>query len=104
MSFLSIEFGLCFTLFFILYWSLCGSVRVQNALLLAASYALVASFSLQSLGILLGYSALVYLLGLLVGPPDSIKQRKARSAPTLNPCRALIHRLNAVDVGDSVLH
>lgn len=95
MSFLSIEFGLCFTLFFILYWSLCGSVRLQNALLLAGSYALVASFSLQSL---------VYLLGLLVGPPDSIKQRKARSAPTLNPCLALIHRLNAVNVGDSVLH
>ncbi|MFK3775780.1 MBOAT family O-acyltransferase [Pseudomonas sp. NPDC089406] len=67
MSFLSIEFGLCFTLFFILYWSLCWSARLQNLLLLAASYALVASFSLQSLCILLGYSALVYLLGLLAG-------------------------------------
>lgn len=65
MSFLSIEFGLCFTLFFLLYWSLCWSVRLQNALLLTASYALVASFSLQSLLILLGYSLLVYLLGLL---------------------------------------
>lgn len=65
MSFLSIEFGLCFTLFFLLYWSLCWSVRLQNALLLTASYALVASFSLQSLYILLGYSALVYLLGQL---------------------------------------
>ncbi|MGE8326378.1 MBOAT family O-acyltransferase [Pseudomonas urmiensis] len=65
MSFLSIEFGLCFTLFFLLYWSLCWSVRLQNALLLVASYALVASFSLQSLYILLGYSALVYLLGQL---------------------------------------
>lgn len=65
MSFLSIEFGLCFTLFFLLYWSLCWSVRLQNALLLIASYALVASFSLQSLYILLGYSALVYLLGQL---------------------------------------
>jgi D-alanyl-lipoteichoic acid acyltransferase DltB (MBOAT superfamily) len=64
-SFLSIEFGLCFTLFFLLYWSLCWSVRLQNALLLTASYALVASFSLQSLYILLGYSALVYLLGQL---------------------------------------
>jgi D-alanyl-lipoteichoic acid acyltransferase DltB (MBOAT superfamily) len=65
-SFLSIEFGLCFTLFFILYWSLCWSTRLQNVLLLAASYGLVASFSLQSLYILLGYSALVYLLGLLL--------------------------------------
>nr|WP_189661943.1 MBOAT family O-acyltransferase [Pseudomonas urmiensis] len=56
---------MCFTLFFLLYWSLCWSVRLQNALLLTASYALVASFSLQSLYILLGYSALVYLLGQL---------------------------------------
>ncbi|MDF0731356.1 MBOAT family protein [Pseudomonas entomophila] len=65
MSFLSIEFGLCFTLFFILYWSLCWSVRLQNLLLLAASYGLVASFSLPALGILLGYSALVHVLGRL---------------------------------------
>lgn len=65
MSFLSIEFGLCFALFFLLYWSLCWSLRLQNALLLAASYGLVASFSLQSLYILLGYSVLVYALGLL---------------------------------------
>lgn len=64
-SFLSIEFGLCFILFFIVYWSLCWSLRLQNALLLVASYALVASFSLESLYILLGYTALVYLLGLL---------------------------------------
>ncbi|MBJ9977438.1 MBOAT family protein [Pseudomonas sp. S75] len=65
MSFLSIEFGLCFTLFFILYWCLCWSLRLQNLLLLVASYALVASFSLQSLYVLLGYSLSVYLLGLL---------------------------------------
>jgi len=63
-SFLSIEFGLCFTLFFAVYWSLCWSVRLQNVLLLAGSYALVASFSLDSLYILLGYTLLVYLLGL----------------------------------------
>jgi len=64
-SFLSIEFGLSFTLFFAIYWSLCWNVRLQNLLLLAASYGLVASFSLNSLYVLLGYSALVYLLGLL---------------------------------------
>jgi alginate O-acetyltransferase complex protein AlgI len=64
-SFLSIEFGLSFILFFVIYWSLCWSVRLQNVLLLAASYALVASFSLNSLYVLLGYSALVYLLGRL---------------------------------------
>ncbi|MDD0975626.1 MBOAT family O-acyltransferase [Pseudomonas fontis] len=65
MSFLSIEFGLCFILFFAVYWSLCWSVRAQNLLLLAASYAIVASFSLESLYILLGYTVAVYLLGLM---------------------------------------
>ncbi|TDF85893.1 MBOAT family protein [Pseudomonas sp. H9] len=64
-SFLSIEFGLSFILFFVIYWSLCWSFRLQNVLLLAASYALVASFSLNSLYVLLGYTVLVYLLGLL---------------------------------------
>ncbi|RBJ83610.1 MBOAT family protein [Pseudomonas sp. MWU12-2534b] len=64
-SYLSIEFGLCFILFFVLYWGLGFSLRLQNALLLAASYAILASFSLNFLYILLGYTALVYLLGLL---------------------------------------
>lgn len=62
-SYLSIEFGLCFILFFVLYWSLCWSLRLQNLLLLAASYGILASFSLDFLYILLGYSALVYGLG-----------------------------------------
>lgn len=67
MSFLSIEFGLCFILFFILYWGLGAWPRVQNVLLLGASYGLVASFGMASLYTLLGYSALVCLLGLLAG-------------------------------------
>lgn len=45
MSYFSIEFGLCFLPFFILYWCLCTSPRVQNALLLAASYGILATFS-----------------------------------------------------------
>jgi len=64
-SYLSIEFGLCFILFFLVYWSVCWSTRLQNVLLLTASYAILASFSLDFLYILLGYTALVYLLGLL---------------------------------------
>ncbi len=64
-SYLSIEFGLCFILFFVLYWGLGFSLRLQNVLLLVASYAILASFSLNFLYILLGYTALVYLLGLL---------------------------------------
>ncbi|MDZ5604583.1 MBOAT family O-acyltransferase [Pseudomonas sp. RP23018S] len=67
MSFLSIEFGLCFILFFMLYWALGGWPRLQNTLLLVTSYALVASFGLASLYTLVGYSALVYLLGRLAG-------------------------------------
>jgi D-alanyl-lipoteichoic acid acyltransferase DltB (MBOAT superfamily) len=64
-SYLSIEFGFCFILFFVLYWCLCASPRLQNVLLLGASYAILASFSLNFLYILLGYTSLVYLLGLL---------------------------------------
>lgn len=63
-SLLSIESGLCFILFFSVYWSLCWSPRLQNILLLAGSYGLVASFSPWALYVLFGYTLLVYLLGL----------------------------------------
>ena len=63
MSYFSIEFGLCFILFFLLYWLLSFSLRVQNALLLIASYAILASFNLSFLYILLGYSVAVFALG-----------------------------------------
>lgn len=66
-SFLSIEFGLAFILFFALYWSLCWNLRLQNAVLLAASYGLVSSFSPWALYVLLGYTAAVWLLGRLAG-------------------------------------
>lgn len=64
-SLLSIESGLCFLLFFSLYWSLCWNTRLQNILLLAGSYGLVASFSPFALYVLFGYTLLVYLLGLV---------------------------------------
>lgn len=66
-SFLSIEFGLAFILFFALYWSLCWSPRLQNLVVLAGSYALVASFSTWALYVLLGFTAAVWLLGRLAG-------------------------------------
>ena len=66
MNYFSIEFGLCFIAFFSLYWGLCGwSVRLQNMLLLAASYAILASLRLDFLYVLLGYTGLVYVLGRL---------------------------------------
>jgi D-alanyl-lipoteichoic acid acyltransferase DltB (MBOAT superfamily) len=65
-SYFSIEFGLCFTLFFSLYWGLCGwSVRLQNVMLLVASYAILASLRLDFLYVLLGYTGLVYALARL---------------------------------------
>lgn len=65
MSYFSIEFGLCFIVFFLLYWCLNFSLRVQNVLLLAASYAILASFNLTFLNILLCYTVAVYGLGQL---------------------------------------
>ena len=65
MSYFSIEFGLCFLPFFVLYWSVCASPCLQNLLLLAASYGILATFSVEFLYVLLGYTALVYLLGLV---------------------------------------
>ncbi|MHA6138660.1 MBOAT family O-acyltransferase [Pseudomonas mohnii] len=65
MNYFSIEFGLCFLLFFVLYWSVCWSTRLQNLLLLTASYGILATFSLDFLCVLLGYTAVVYLLGRL---------------------------------------
>lgn len=64
-SLLSIESALCFLLFFILYWSLCWSTRLQNILLLAGSYGLAASFSPFALFVLFGYTLAVHGLGLL---------------------------------------
>lgn len=66
-SLLSIEAGLCFILFFALYWSLCWSTRLQNLLLLAGSYGLVASFSPYAWSVLFGYTLAVYVLGLVAG-------------------------------------
>jgi len=64
-SLLSIESALCFVFFFVLYWSLCWSTRLQNILLLAASYGLAASFSPFALYVLFGYTLAVHGLGLL---------------------------------------
>lgn len=49
MVILSYEFALCFVLFFGLYWACYRSVRTQNALLVAAGLAFIASWSWQFL-------------------------------------------------------
>ncbi|PID66512.1 MAG: membrane-bound O-acyltransferase family protein [Gammaproteobacteria bacterium] len=65
MSYLSVEFAVGFLLFFVLYWSFCFSPRLQNTLLLLASYALLASFNYQFAVHLMAYTLVVY--GLSVG-------------------------------------
>ena len=61
MSYLSPEFIAAFLPFFALYWSLRRRLDLQNHLLLAASYALVATYSLLFALELLLYSAFIYL-------------------------------------------
>ena len=61
MSYLSPEFIAVFLPFFALYWCVRARVDVQNHLLLAASYALVATYSLLFALELLLYSAFIYL-------------------------------------------
>lgn len=66
MSYLSIEFALCFLAFFLLYWLFAGFRRGQNTLLLLASYALLASFSVGFALHLAVYSCVVYALSVLI--------------------------------------
>lgn len=60
MSYLSIEFSVLFPLFFLLYWTLRTKLTCQNVLLLIASYAIVASFDLNFLAILMTYTFVLY--------------------------------------------
>lgn len=60
MSYLSIEFSVLFPLFFLLYWALAKKPLYQNGLLLIASYAIVASFDINFLAILITYSFVLY--------------------------------------------
>ena len=60
MSYLSIEFGVLFTIFFLLYWILKSKPVFQNALLLIVSYAIVASFNINFFVILLSYTFVLY--------------------------------------------
>lgn len=66
MSYLSIEFGILFPLFFIIYWGLGNKPRYQNILLLITSYGVVASFDLNFLAILMSYSFVLYGLSFAI--------------------------------------
>ena len=76
MSYLSPEFIAVFLPFFALYWCVRARVDVQNHLLLAASYALVATYSLLFALELLLYSAFIYLAARNIQYYRSKKQLK----------------------------
>ncbi len=73
MSYLSIEFAVCFLAFFVLYWALSFSTRVQNVLLLIANYAIVFCFSPTFAFHLCIYTALIYLISTLMVQLDDRK-------------------------------
>lgn len=60
MSYLSIEFSVMFPGLFIIYWALRQTPKLQNCLLLAVSYAMVAAIDLNFLIILVCYTVILY--------------------------------------------
>ncbi|KAA9002538.1 MBOAT family protein [Affinibrenneria salicis] len=62
MDFFSLEFAGSFVIFFILYWLCQKNIKMQNVLLIAASYLFIALFNIKFLLILVVYSLLIYLL------------------------------------------
>jgi D-alanyl-lipoteichoic acid acyltransferase DltB (MBOAT superfamily) len=65
-SYLSIEFGLLFIAFFALYWGCYRSPKIQNILLLVASYLVVGSYSWQFSLILFIYTCMIYLFSVMI--------------------------------------
>ncbi|MCO6524546.1 MAG: MBOAT family protein [Candidatus Schmidhempelia sp.] len=66
MSYLSIEFTIIFMLFFALYWCFKQHIKIQNWLLLIASYSIVGFFQLSFALILAGYTIIIYLLSQII--------------------------------------
>lgn len=62
MSYLSIEFGAIFVLFFLVYWAFRPSIAIQNLILLVSSYLIVGLFNINFALILGGYTTAIYLL------------------------------------------
>ncbi|KLN96356.1 MBOAT family O-acyltransferase [Moellerella wisconsensis] len=62
MNFFSFEFLGCFLIFFLLYWGCQPSAKLQNGLLITASYFFVYSFSPDYAYILFGYTLFIYIL------------------------------------------
>ena len=66
MSYLSIEFGLVFIVFFAIYWAFRLLPKFQNKLLLLSSYLIVGSYSLQFAVILFIYTCAIYFFSVMI--------------------------------------
>ncbi len=66
MFFLSIEFAVCFLVFFVVYWSLRSRLQAQNALLLITSVGLLAYSHVFFAAYILFFTAVVYLFSILI--------------------------------------
>ncbi|WP_370519424.1 MBOAT family protein [Gilliamella sp. Pas-s27] len=74
-SYLSIEFGLLFIVFFALYWGCYRSPKIQNSLLLVASYLVVGSYSWQFSLILFIYTCVIYLFSVMIAASEHHAKR-----------------------------
>lgn len=76
MLFTSVIFACFFTIFFLLYWYVFnGSLRLQNLLVLAGSYLFYAWWDWRFLFLLIGSSALNYVLGIAINKTNNERYR-----------------------------
>src|ERR1700761_6525341 len=76
MLFNSLPFAFFFIVFFLLYWFVFyKSLRLQNLLILAGSYVFYGWWDWRFLLLLIGSSAINYILGLWIGKSQNEKQR-----------------------------
>jgi Predicted membrane protein involved in D-alanine export len=69
-SYLSIEFGLLFIIFFAFYWACYLSPKLQNNLLLIISYLIVSSYSWQFALILFIYTCIIYFFSVIISKSE----------------------------------
>lgn len=87
MSYLSIEFGLLYIVFFALYWACRLLPKLQNNLLLVASYLIVCSYSWQFALILFVYSVAIYIFSVII----SASKHHAKLWLAIGLCASIIN-------------
>jgi alginate O-acetyltransferase complex protein AlgI len=76
MLFNSLEFGLFLPIVYLTYWGLKGSLKIQNFILLVASYVFYAWWDWRFLSLIIASSALDYTLGRALGVAQNQRTRK----------------------------